>query len=635
MKSYQLNTLVVFILVFFYSVSNAQLTHIDTTFSVGSGASNIINKIDIQSSGKVILSGDFQIFNGSSNKRIVRLLQNGVVDTSFTSGLGVDGPIRATFLLANDKLIIGGIFNTYNTTPVKNLARINANGTIDNTFNAAGVGPNNEVIEIFTQKDGKILISGFFSKYNNVNFTGFLRLESDGSIDTNFALGSGTNLSPDCFAQQTNGKILIGGPFLRYKGVDVNKIFRIHLDGTLDTTFNSGFISGHVFEMLTLPDDKIIISGSFSSVNGRAANRIARLHRDGNIDTTFNSNFSSRIRSMHLQKDGKLILVGDFTTVNSQTTQRLVRLNTDGSLDNTAYVGTNGTIYDIAEQQDQNIIIAGNFTQLTQVGVPNTVSSNKVVRINNAYAISAPCTSATAPILNINTDTILCKPTAITASVIAGSINSGSNWFWYADSIKGALVDSGVSITVHPKKSTTYFVTAGLTCNDTVMLFDSFSVILSDTMKKNVYVGSASLGAEESNAISYQWYKCDSTMQILTGDTGQYYTPTSSGHYAVVMINNYGCTDTSNCVEYLMPALFISKTNKLTIKNPVHGLIQLPNYIQMKNAEIISSAGLLVAKFDGVQEGNSLDVSTLAVGVYYLRLTDTMNKVYFDKILIH
>lgn len=625
---------IVIVFIQFSSKSIAQLTHLDTSFSVGTGASNVINKINIQSTGKIILSGDFQTFNGTSNKRIVRLLQNGTVDNTFTSGLGVEGPVRATALQKNDKLIIGGIFNSYNTTLIKNLARINSDGTLDNTFNFGGVGPNNEIFEIFLQRDGKILISGFFNKYNNINYNGFVRLNQDGTIDTNFLIGTGTNLSPDCFAQQKNNKILIGGSFLKYKGVDVNKLFRVELDGTLDTTFNTGLITGHVFEVLTLPDDKIIISGSFSSVNGFPANRIARLHSDGRIDTTFKANFSSRIRAMHLQKDGKLILVGDFTSVNSQVVQRLVRVNKDGSIDNTIYVGTNGSIYDVVEQLDQNVLIAGNFTQTTQVGTPNVNTSNKIVRIKNAYSTALPCTSATAPIIDADSIIVLCKKQRLTVNVIGGNLNSGSNWFWYKDSLSGTFIDSGLAINILPQTSTKYFVTAGLTCSDTIKKFASFQVILSDTMNKGIYTGSASIGSEESNAISYQWYRCDSGMQMLIGDTSRYYTPMISGNYAVVMKNNLGCEDTSNCVFYSMPLLSVNEIKKLSISNPVKDIIELPTHIQFEELELISSAGQQIKIINSKQRKNTIDVSDLPKGIYFLKARDINRQIYHQKLLI-
>jgi uncharacterized delta-60 repeat protein len=620
-------------LLFISNITNAQLTHIDTSFKVGTGASNVINKINIQSTGKIILSGDFQTFNGTSNKRIVRLLPNGTVDNTFTSGLGVEGPVRASALQSNDKLIIGGLFNSYNTTSIKNLARINNDGTIDNTFNT-GIGPNNEVFELFLQKDGKILLAGFFSKYNNVNYNGFVRLNSDGTIDTNFLIGAGTNLAPDCFAQQQNNKLLIGGPFLRYKGLNVNKLIRIDLDGNIDTAFNTGLISGNVNEILVLPDDRIIIAGTFSSINGKPANRIARLLSNGSLDTTFNANFSSRIRAMHLQKDGKIILVGDFTTVNSQTVQRLVRLNTDGSIDNTVYVGTNGSIYDVAEQQDQNVIIAGNFTQTTQVGTPNTNNSNKIVRIKNSYNITPPCISATAPKTDADSITFLCKPSLLTVSVIAGQLNSGSTWFWYKDSLNGTFIDSGLSINILPQISTTYYVTAGLTCNDTIKKYDSFSVIVSDTMSKTVYIGSASIGADEGNAISYQWYRCDSGMQMLLGDTGRYYTPMNTGNYAVVMTNFFGCVDTSYCVNYVTGTVSVNNVKKLNIINPVNHKILLPSHINFKEIEIISSLGQKVFSLTGIQNELQIDVSILKPGLYYLRAMDDKKQAYFEKILV-
>jgi hypothetical protein len=39
---------------------------------------------------------------------------------------------------------------------------------------------------------------------------------------------------------QPNGKILIGGIFTMYKGIAANKIVRLNLDGSLDTNFTSG-----------------------------------------------------------------------------------------------------------------------------------------------------------------------------------------------------------------------------------------------------------------------------------------------------------------------------------------------------------------------------------------------------------
>lgn len=609
--------------------SNAQLLNIDTSFQVGAAANGLVNKVDIQGNGKIILSGDFQTFNSQSKKRIVRLEPNGNIDNTFLSGIGVEGPVRATALQTDDKIIIGGLFNSYNTTTIKNLARLNSNGTIDSSFNT-GIGPNNEITEIFIQRDGKILISGFFSKYNNVSFIGFARLNSNGSIDTSFALGTGTNLAPDCFAQQSNGSILIGGAFLRYKGTNVSKLFRVDLNGNLDTTFKAGNIAGTVQEVLTLPNDQVIIAGSFTAINGFFANRIARLFPNGKLDTSFHASVAGRIRDMHLQKDGKIIIAGDFTTVNGVTVQRLARLNPNGSIDNTFYVGTNGSIYDIAEQTDKKILISGSFTQSTQSVMPSTLNTGRVTRIENNYNIILPCVSATAPVLDTNVITV-CKNQSTTVNVIGGSLNSGSNWFWYRDSLNGSFVDSGSSVVLNPQSTATYYVTAGLTCSDTVKKFATFTIFVNHSFNTDVIM--SSLGMESMDTAStYQWYRCDSMFVMIPGDTNRYFQPNSTGSYAVVLTNAMGCSDTSSCYAFTFTGINKEEREELTIANPVSNSIELPNNIKYTEIKLISVLGQTL--YYSKTQTQSIDVSTFPRGIYYVWLIDDKLKVHKKKILI-
>ncbi len=612
--------------------SFAQLTVIDTSFKIANAASSTVNKIDIQSNGRIIVSGDFQTFKGTNNKRIVRLFQDGTIDASFLSGVGVEGPVRASALQTDDKLIIGGLFLSYNNTSRKNLARINANGTIDSSF-YTGSGPNNEVTEIFIQKDAKIIISGFFNKYDNINFAGFVRLNPNGSIDTTFNIGIGTNLSPECFGQQSNQKILIGGSFLRYKGLNVSKLFRVDLNGNLDTTFNAGNIAGTVSEMIVLPNDKIIISGTFTAINGRMANRIARLNSDGSLDTSFFANISARIRDMHLQKDGKIIVAGDFTSVNGQAVQRLVRLNSNGTLDNTIYAGTNGSIFDIAEQADKNILIGGSFTQTTQTREPLVNNTNRLTRLENNYTVTLPCISATAPILDTTASNVRCILEPQTITVVGGSPNSGSSWFWYKDSLNGTFIDSGMSITVAEQKTTQFFVTAGLTCTDTVAKFAAYILNVSDTINTEILVNPNGLLASDTTS-TYQWHSCDSVLMPMIGENNRLLTPAISGTYALVLTNNFGCSDTSNCIFYNVVVQSISHFKKIKITNPVVNKLTLPNEIMFVDLEIVSAIGQVVYKNSNAYNTQVIDVANLPKGIYYLRAKDVKNNLYSEKLLI-
>jgi uncharacterized delta-60 repeat protein len=608
----------------------AQLTVIDTNFQIGSAANGTVNKIDIQKTGKIILSGDFQSFKGTSHKRIVRLLPDGSIDGSFLTGTGSEGPIRATALQADDKLIIGGLFNFYNSKAIKNIARLNADGTLDSTF-TTGSGANNEITEIFIQKDGKIIISGFFSKYNNINFTGFARLNTNGIIDTNFNIGIGTNSAPECFAQQSNGKLLVGGSFLRYKGLNISKLIRLDLDGNLDTTFNAGNIAGTVNEVFVLPDNKIIISGSFTAINGMMANRMARLFSDGSLDTSFFANVSARIRDMHLQKDGKIIISGDFTMVNGQNVQRIARLNKNGSLDNSVYVGTNGSVNDIAEQNDKNILIGGGFTQLTQNVAPSTKSINRVARIENYYSVSQPCVPATAPILDTTVSNIVCTNQALTITVVGGSLNAGSNWFWYKDSLNGTYVDSGFSIIVSESKSTDFYVTAGLTCSDTVPKFAVFKLLVSDSINTELGFDVNGMYALDTSC-TYQWHYCDSTLIPIQGETSQWFLPKTSGKYMLELTNKDGCKALSECMNYTVSIQSVYRTKSLNIQNPVSNFIRIPVQYQLSELEIYSTLGQKV--YSGNKDLSVIDVSALKSGVYYLRAKDQQNTIYSEKLMI-
>lgn len=100
--------------------------------------------------------------------------------------------------------------------------------------------------------------------------------------------------------------------------------------------------------------------------NGKISNRLVRLNIDGTVDTTFNIGigFNDKVSSVILQPDGKILAAGSFTSCNGFIIKGIVRLNTDGSIDNTFFnVMNNWTIIDfktLALQPDGKILAGGN-----------------------------------------------------------------------------------------------------------------------------------------------------------------------------------------------------------------------------------------------------------------------------------
>ena len=78
------------------------------------------------------------------------------------------------------------------------VARLNADGTLDTTFNPSGFTPfgfnggtPRPIRGIAIQSDGKIVIGGRFSGGNCGNHVPLVRLNTDGSLDNNYLLYTG------------------------------------------------------------------------------------------------------------------------------------------------------------------------------------------------------------------------------------------------------------------------------------------------------------------------------------------------------------------------------------------------------------------------------------------------------------
>ena len=69
-------------------------------------------------------------------------------------------------------------------------------------------GFNNEVSGMVLQSDSKVVVVGYFSQFNSVTANAIIRLNSDGSRDTSFNIGSGFNGFAYDIVQQTDGKFV-------------------------------------------------------------------------------------------------------------------------------------------------------------------------------------------------------------------------------------------------------------------------------------------------------------------------------------------------------------------------------------------------------------------------------------------
>ena len=178
------------------------------------------------------------------------------------------------------------------------------------------------------QPDGKIIIGGMFSSFNGVPVERIARLNPDGSLDTGFGVGGGANGLVEEITLQPDGKILIAGGFIEYAGTPFIGFGRLNSDGTVDNGFYFGMEVGAVRDILVQTDGRIIIVGSFTSYDGSPAPRIVRLEGDGYIDVDFDpgAGANSLIEAIAQQADGRVCIGGHFTEYDGVGRARISRL---------------------------------------------------------------------------------------------------------------------------------------------------------------------------------------------------------------------------------------------------------------------------------------------------------------------
>ncbi len=239
-------------------------------------ADGSVSSIAMQADGKIVVAGGFTTLGGQARTNIGRLLADGGVDSAFNPG--TDGWVSSVALQADGKILIGGGFTMVAGQPRNYIGRLNADGTLDTGFNPA-IGPSyGSINSLAVQADGKILVSGSFGTIGGQPRNNIGRLNADGSVDMTFNPGDVGSVS--CIVLQTDGRILLSGYFTSLGGLARNNIGRLNADGSVDLNFNPT-ADGSVSSMAVQPDGKILVGGYFSTLGGQPRTNFGRLNNTG------------------------------------------------------------------------------------------------------------------------------------------------------------------------------------------------------------------------------------------------------------------------------------------------------------------------------------------------------------------
>ena len=307
---------------------------VDPTFQVQLVQQNV-NSLLLNEDGTLIASGRMRLPGETSDKTLCRFLPNGIRDATFNnSGMGGGKLVRW-----EDKF--------FASTGV--VRRLNMDGTLDAGFSMQTpyFGPmQGGDYHIFP--DGRVLISGNHMLSDSLRgFVGphqLIWFTNTGSLDTTRTHRRGGNCAVYRFKELPNGQFICSGLCNQFDGQEIDRIFRVHADGSVDTTFSTGVFTGSAFDYLPLDDGRVYVGGNFRRTEApNDTLRLVRFLPDGELDPTFNipqfiageglsTPLGATVHRITPWHNGTLIITGQFKRVNDQIRKGICMIDPNGQL---------------------------------------------------------------------------------------------------------------------------------------------------------------------------------------------------------------------------------------------------------------------------------------------------------------
>lgn len=305
--------------------------------------------------------------------------QSGRIDTSFLStGIPYGFPTSANssisrvLLEPDGKMLLTGNFTEYNNYRSRRIVRIFANGKPDTTFKTI-TGFNTSNVNVILTADSNYLCFGAFSTYNGLVSNNVIKLLRNGQIDTSFKSGLGFNNSVLTAILLPDGGFLLGGAFSNYNGFLCNRLIKLNQFGQRDTSFVLPNLNNTVNSVL-FHNNLLYVAGSFTANAQVNKNFFVALDLNGNIQTSITLNTSSAINQLASINDNSFMVVGNFNTINNLPFRQLAIVKSNFTIDTNFNTqnGFNGSVNKVCVINSNRFLVLGSYSQYrnTLTGAP-------------------------------------------------------------------------------------------------------------------------------------------------------------------------------------------------------------------------------------------------------------------------
>jgi uncharacterized delta-60 repeat protein len=289
----------------------------------------------------------------------------------------MDGPVYATAALANGRVVLGGDFRTAMGQVSRNLALLDADGEPVPGFRVTMNGP---VLAIEAELDGEgggFFAGGEFTQVNGVPVGRLARFNADGTLDTTFntALGAGFDSTVRALKLATSvrnlivaRRLMVGGDFTRLAGQLRPHLVRVERTGAPDLDW-LGYLNGPAHALAVDSARRILVGGAFTQMADTGAFlsniNIGRFSQTGEIDPAFTTGAGPNGPVFAVTVDprnDRPVIGGQFTQYRTTAVANQLRLLESGFVD-PGYnplalpLPADGIVRTLAAQADGSLLI--------------------------------------------------------------------------------------------------------------------------------------------------------------------------------------------------------------------------------------------------------------------------------------
>lgn len=212
-----------------------------------------------------------------------------------------------------------------------------------------------------------------------------IKVDAEGKFDSTFKVNA--NIDYANFGRYDSNRIMMYAPtrfIYDYEGQPVNGVWRINLDGSLDTTFTSPISDvwangGFHREPTVLEDGKLLLTGFFLLEGSSEYHSLVRLNPDGSLDSTFMNNNGPKdttgtdsvayVSHVVPTPDGGYIVAGFFNLYQGYEVNGIAKIDKYGAIEPQYFTGTGpgdpfeqtATVLGIIPSAFGGYFVVGNF----------------------------------------------------------------------------------------------------------------------------------------------------------------------------------------------------------------------------------------------------------------------------------